>query len=129
MAKKRILLIDDLAIFREPIAMALEAAGYKVISAESGFDALKEVQSSVTPFDLILVDYSMPGMDGLTFLTRARGYPSTQLTAAIMLTEAADKEVVVKAMELGVKDYVLKSAFSLTALLEKVEKHLASHTG
>lgn len=126
MAKKRILIIDDLEIFREPISIALQTAGFKTTTAENGKEALKIVESNVQPFDLMIVDFSMPEMDGLEFVRRAACFGHKSLAPTLMLTDIADKDVVIIAMKLGVKDYILKSNFSLTVLLEKVNKYVSS---
>lgn len=124
-SKKRILVLDDLAIFREPIALALEAEGYKVATASDGKEALHLVES-LYHFDVMIVDYSMPEMDGIAFLQRALQYPHTAHAHVIMLTDSADREVVLGARQLGISDYLLKSAFSMSALLAKVSDSLAS---
>lgn len=123
MRKHRILVVDDQAIFREPILTALTASGYQVIGAESGFDAIELLKQHATPFDLILLDFSMPSMNGLTFLEKLRKSPWSD-TQVVMLTSLAEKELVVAAGSLGVRDYVLKSTFSMDELLKIIAKYI-----
>ena len=67
---RRILLVDDEAWFRIPAALMLRNGGYHVDCAANGDQALKLLES-IQP-DLILLDLMMPGMSGLTFLSRLR---------------------------------------------------------
>ncbi len=121
MIKRRVLIVDDLPIYREPIAAALEAEGYKTVTASDAKEALRAVES-MQHFDLMIVDYSMPDITGLGFLERTKGYVHLAHTATIMLTSSAERDVVVKAHQLGVSDYILKSNFSIPTLLSKVRK-------
>ena len=124
MVKRRILVIDDLEVFRVPLVMALNDHGYKAVPAANGYDALELIERNVQKFELLLVDFSMPGMDGLTFLGRLKEYMFMSDVPVIMLTDMADKNVVMKACQFGAKDYVLKSNFTVEDLLKKIERHL-----
>jgi HD-like signal output (HDOD) protein/CheY-like chemotaxis protein len=117
-----ILVVDDMAIFRDPIAACLQQAGYKTSCAADGQSALASLRSAVP--DLILLDVAMPGMDGLTLLKQIRRDKSMASLPVILLTAMAKKELVVQAAELGVRDYLLKSRFSLPELLARVRKLL-----
>ena len=120
MVKKRILVIDDLAIFREPISAMLEAQGFKALCAAGGKEALRLIESQLIPLDLIIVDYAMPEMDGISFLLKVNEYPQANKTPIIFLTDVADKSVVLQAYKSGASDYMLKSNFTASGLLEKV---------
>lgn len=124
MLKKRVLVVDDTPLYRLPICMALEAEGYRAVCAADGREARKLIDTNLRPFDLMIVDCVMPEIDGLTFLKAARGHPSYRQVPAIMLTEVADRAVVLQSFALGARDYVLKSCFSLPELLEKVHAQL-----
>jgi CheY-like chemotaxis protein/HD-like signal output (HDOD) protein len=117
-----ILIVDDMAVIREPIAAALRAKGYTAACASEGKEALALVKRE--PPDLILLDVSMPGMDGLSVLRVLRSDPASAKVPVILLTASADKEHVVQASKFGVRDYVLKSRFSFTELLARVEKYV-----
>ena len=120
MAKKRILVVDDLAIFREPIAATLEAQGFKIITACNGKEALQTIQTQVHPFNLLIIDFAMPEMNGLKLIDEAKKYPQAKDASVIFLTDIADKEIVLRAYQAGAHDYILKSDFSVASLLEKV---------
>ena len=80
---KRILLVDDEAMVRETLAAALEDAGYSVVTAADGAEALELLRSPVA-VDILVTDLSMPGVDGLTVIRQAQrerpGLPAVLLT-------------------------------------------------
>jgi HD-like signal output (HDOD) protein/DNA-binding NarL/FixJ family response regulator len=113
-----ILVVDDMAVFREPLEVCLRTAGYTTATAANGAEALA-VASRTTP-DLILLDLNMPVMDGITFLERLRETPRLSRVPVLVFSEVAEKPQVVKAVRLGVAGYIIKSQFSLKAMLERV---------
>jgi CheY-like chemotaxis protein len=117
---KTILVVDDMAVFREPIAASLRLAGYQTLCAVDGEEALRITRASHP--DLILLDASMPKMDGLSFLKYLRADSTIAGTPVILLTALAEKKYVLAAASLGVKDYLLKSRFRLAELLERIKR-------
>src|SRR5687768_10480777 len=118
-----ILVVDDSAIIREPLAASLNLAGYATVCAANVKEALIAVVRQRPA--LIVVDLAMPGMDGLTFLRHLRGNAATSGLPVIVLTGVSDRDHVVQVRKLGVQEYLLKSRFSLKDLLERVKKWLA----
>ena len=116
---KKILVVDDMAICREPIAEALQARGYDVICADGGQAALSALREHRP--DFVLLDVVMPDLDGVAVLRTMRRNPDWRSLPVIMLTDKADRELVASVASLNVKGYVLKSNFSLSALLARVE--------
>lgn len=119
---KTILVVDDMAIFREPLAAALRLAGYLTLCASHGKEAWAAIQKRRP--DLILLDVAMPEMDGPTFLTALRSEPAFAEVPVILLTAVVDRDYVVQAGRLGVRDYLLKTRFSLAEMLGRIRKHL-----
>lgn len=117
-----IIVVDDMAIFREPIAEALRAKGFEVICAENGRQAIRLVRSYAP--DLILLDVSMPIMDGIEYLRTVAGDPTIPRPPVIVLTEVAERNRVLQAARLGVGGYMLKSQFSLDELLTRIGRCL-----
>jgi CheY-like chemotaxis protein/HD-like signal output (HDOD) protein len=115
----RILVIDDAAILREPLAASLRHAGYETHCAADGSEALK-LLPTVKP-NLILLDMTMPGMDGLAFLRQVRSEKAYAQVPVILLTAVSDKAHVLEAAKLKVQGYILKSSFSMKQLLETVK--------
>jgi HD-like signal output (HDOD) protein/CheY-like chemotaxis protein len=121
-----ILIIDDMPIFREPIAACLKLAGYETICAGDGLEGLKLARNHLP--EMILLDMAMPGMDGIQVLQRLRGEPRTASTPVLMLTAVADRDRVIQAIQSGAQEYLLKSRFTTKDLLARIEKHLRKTT-
>jgi CheY-like chemotaxis protein/HD-like signal output (HDOD) protein len=121
-ASPTVLVIDDMAIFREPISVALKMAGYRTVGAESALQALELIDQTAP--DLILLDVAMPIMGGLAFLRSLRNSSRWRGLPVVLLTALAEKSCVMEAAELGVSDYLVKSYFSLDQLLSVVKRNL-----
>lgn len=121
-----VLVVDDMPIFLEPIAATLRREGYETCCAQNGMEALAIAQRE--PPDLILLDIAMPVLDGLSCLKRLRADPRTRSIPVIMLTAAAERQMVLSAVGAGIQGYLLKSRFSLEAMLAQVRKALASRS-
>ncbi|MGB9668393.1 MAG: response regulator [Thermosulfidibacteraceae bacterium] len=120
----KILVVDDSPTMRRIIVNVLNRIGYKdVIEAENGLDALHKLK--VNPdVSLILTDWNMPEMDGLTFVETVRSSPVFKSIPIIMVTTIGAKEEIIKALKAGVNNYIVKP-FTPDILREKIEKTLA----
>jgi len=114
----RVLVVDDMAVFREPIQAVLRAEGFDAHTAGSGYEAVA-LMASVGPA-LVILDIEMPGMDGLAVLQHMRNDRALKATPVLILSAKADRPKVLEAAQLGISGYILKSNFSLKALLAKV---------
>ncbi len=123
----RVLVVDDMAIFREAIAAALRRDGYETLGAADGREALSQIRRHRP--DLVLLDLGMPVMDGLTCLTEIRGDPEIRDTPVIILTALAERDPVKQAAQVGVQGYLLKSQFSLDQMLARVREVAAAAKG
>ena len=101
-----ILVVDDHEEIREALAEILEEEGHNILQAADGLQAL-EIVSHSRP-DVILLDIAMPGMDGLETLRRLKDQPEFSSLPVIMVTAQGDRQNMVKAVQLGVRDYVTK---------------------
>lgn len=119
-----ILVVDDMAILRDPIAAGLRLAGHTTATADNGELGLQALRSQ--KFDLLLLDVSMPVMDGLTLLRVIRRDPALAKLPVVLLTALTDKKYVLEAAKLSVREYLLKSRFSLVELRERVTRALVS---
>jgi len=117
-----IMVVDDMAVFREPIAAALRHNGYEAVCAANGKEALAVIE--VDRPDLILLDVAMPEMDGLMFLKAMQGNPQLQDIPVILLTAVTERASIVKAAQLGADEYLLKSQFSLDEMLNRIRNRL-----
>lgn len=121
---KTILVVDDMAVFREPIAMALRTKGFKVVCAATGEEALTLMDRQIP--DLVLLDIAMPGLDGLAVVQRMKSQSRWATVPVILLTAVAEKNYILQAAKLGLRDYMLKSKFSLAELYDRVARKLAA---
>ncbi len=103
-ATPRILVVDDEMIVCESVKRILEEEGYEVETALSGKEAFEKMKAN--PFDLVITDLKMPGIDGMEVLkTFRKEYPDSII---IMITGFSTVETAVGAMKLGAFDYIPK---------------------
>ena len=91
-ASKRVMVVDDAAFVRLYFRDILERAGYQVVEALNGLEALEKLLA--TPVDLLIVDINMPQMDGISFLKAVRNLdlPMASTPALVTSTEAAPQD-------------------------------------
>jgi len=119
---KRILVVDDNEDNRQILIDLLSTAGYDVIEARTGFDAVATAGREVP--NLVLMDIQLPGMDGLEATRRIKAQPALAAIPVIAVTSYALAGDDRKATDAGCDDYVTKP-FSPRALLAKVRAILA----
>ena len=119
----RILVADDERLIREPIGAALEHAGYEVELAKDGPETLAAIRSGRAA--LVLLDLEMPGMSGMDVLQKSGGANAPDAPKFIVLTATQDKSIVLAARNQGIRHFLLKSAFSLRELLDRIKLVLA----
>ncbi len=126
MAKKseKILLIEDETELRELYEMLLKDAGYEVEAKPDGKSGLEAIEKG--GFDLVLLDIMLPFIDGLEILERlSKSDNSKQPTKTIvLLTNLAQDQTIAKALELGVRGYMIKSDYNPEQLLQSVADFL-----
>lgn len=118
-----VLIVDDMPIFREPIEAVLRAEGFETATACNGYEALAAI--AATRPALVLLDLGMPIMDGLTCLRAIRADKKLMATPVIILSAESDRAHITEAVKLGISGYLLKSGFSLKAMLGKVRATLS----
>lgn len=105
----KIFAVDDDEFILELLPMVSSKAGFPdVVTATSGDAALKILASSALEFDCLILDISMPGMDGIELCTRVRKMPRYRETPILMLTAMTDKDYVDRAFKSGATDYITK---------------------
>ena len=105
-APPRVLIVDDVADERAALSLRFVNLGFEIVEADCGAQALSLVQEQA--FDVVLLDVTMPDMNGTEVLRRVREKSSASLLPVIMLTPESQAENVVEAMKLGANDYVTK---------------------
>jgi chemosensory pili system protein ChpA (sensor histidine kinase/response regulator) len=118
----RILIVEDLVAGREAMAKLLQREGYDVAGARNGAEALARLKEG--GIDLILLDHMMPEVDGLTFLSGIRRFPKWKNMPVIMFTGLKDRNHLMKAQTMGVKEYMVKSEYTMQDLVQLVRKHV-----
>ena len=118
MADNKILVVDDEEDILELVRYNLAREGYRVVCAASGEQALNKAGSE--PFDLIVLDLMLPGIDGLEVAKKLKNKPETRHIPIIMLTAKGEEADIVTGLELGADDYVTKP-FSPRILLARVK--------
>ena len=120
---KRILVVDDEEWVRELVGRYLEAAGFDVVMAADGSKALTQFHSHCP--DLVILDWMLPGLDGLEVATRIRKESSVPIIMLTARTEEGDR---IKGLEFGADDYVVKP-FSTRELEARVRAVLRRSQG
>lgn len=121
--KPRILLVDDEPDMLQALGYRLENAGYELIRAKNGTEALDQMQQQRA--DLILSDFMMPEMNGIELTRVVKSHPLWFSTEVVLFSCNVDPEFRRKAIALGAADYLPKSA-GAKAILERVEKLLGA---
>jgi two-component system chemotaxis response regulator CheY len=114
-----ILAVDDSASMRQMVAFTLKGAGYHVIEAADGQEALEKAMTQSV--DLVLTDQNMPRMDGVTLTRNLRGLPSYTSTPILILTTESSDEMKSKGRAAGATGWLVKP-FDPSKLLEVIRK-------
>lgn len=119
MDKRKIMIVEDDMFIRDIYKVRFEQEDFEVIMAENGIAAIEKLEQGLEP-KIILLDIMMPGMDGVQVLQKIKNDDRWRNLPIIMLTNISEKEKVNEAMELGVKDYLIKSHFTPSEVVQKV---------
>ena len=118
-AALKVLIVDDQMTMRALVRTGLQQLGFKDFDeAADGEDALRRMVAA--PAQLVISDFNMPKLDGLGLLRAIRSHPPVRSAAFIMLTGRADKELVQRAVQYGVNNYLVKP-FTVAQLKGKIE--------
>lgn len=121
-SSKTVLIADDEALLREALTKNFKRAGYKVIEAKDGEEALKKALESAP--DILLLDWVMPKRNGGEVLEALRKDERSKDLPIIVLTNVNDNEQVFQAVEYNA-DFLVKADWSLEQILQAVEKKLS----
>ncbi|MBI5590616.1 MAG: response regulator [Deltaproteobacteria bacterium] len=115
----KVLAVDDSKTIRKIVSKAFSAYDCEVLEAENGIDGLS-IASREKP-DLIVLDITMPVMNGVEMLGKLKGQPDLKDIPVIMLTAESGKDNVMQIVKMGVRDYMVKP-FKGEQLIERVLK-------
>jgi two-component system chemotaxis response regulator CheY len=113
----KVLIVDDSNPISNAVAGMLEQIGYQHQRAQDGKEALEKIEKE--SYDLILLDWNMPNMTGIEFLEYNHNNHVTNAKIVMMTTED-DPEKMMKAIEFGACEYIMKP-FTLDILMSKLE--------
>jgi two-component system chemotaxis response regulator CheY len=116
---KTILAVDDSGSLRQMLAFSLKAAGYGVIEAVDGQDALDKAKLQTV--DMVLTDQNMPGMDGLSLIKALRAMKNYEKVPILMLTTESGDDMKAQGRAAGANGWLVKP-FDPARLTEVVKK-------
>jgi two-component system, chemotaxis family, chemotaxis protein CheY len=116
-----VMIVDDSQMVRKQVARTLIAAGFVVIEALDGVDALAQLSSATPEPSLIVLDVNMPNMGGIEFLQSLRTREKFSAIAVVMLTTEGQPRLMQEAKALGAKGWIVKP-FRPEMLLAAVQK-------
>ncbi|OJW79666.1 response regulator [Thiobacillus sp. 65-1402] len=116
---KTVLIVDDSASIRQVVGLTLKGAGYDVVDAVDGRDALSKLDGR--KLHLVISDVNMPNMDGISFVREMKGRPAYKFTPVIMLTTEAGEAKKRDGQMAGAKAWVVKP-FQPAQMLDAVSK-------
>ena len=116
-----ILTVDDSSTMRQMITFTLKGAGYEILEAGDGVEALEVAKGK--KLSLIITDVNMPRMDGITLVQRLRALPDFKFTPILVLTTESDASMKQKGKDAGATGWIVKP-FSPEKLLDVVNKVL-----
>lgn len=116
---KMFLIVDDSASMRQLIAFTIKDAGYDVLLAENGRDALEKM--SRAKVDMVITDLNMPEMDGIMFIRELRGKADYKFVPIIMLTTESQEAKKQEGRAAGASGWIVKP-FSPSQLMAVVKK-------
>ena len=116
---KTIMIVDDSASIRQVVGLTLKGAGYDIVDAVDGKDALTKLDGR--KINLVISDVNMPNMDGISFVKAMKVMPAYKFTPVIMLTTEGSEAMKRDGQAAGAKAWVVKP-FQPAQMLDAVSK-------
>jgi CheY-like chemotaxis protein len=118
----KVLIVDDQSESGYLLARIIRYLGHQGVHVPSGEEALNYVHDN--PPDAVLLDYMMPGMDGLEVLKKLREDPRTEKMPVIMFSANNDPKIVETAMQQGASDYWVKASLAINEMESRLSRFL-----
>lgn len=116
---KRVLVVDDSAAVRQSVSYVLDQAGYEIVQAVDGNDALTKLDGSA--FHLVITDVNMPNMDGITLTGKIRELDAYKFVPVVVLTTESQSDKMNAGKEAGATGWIVKP-FNSDKLLQVVKR-------
>ena len=120
--RQLVLVVEDQVVTRQMERSILEAAGYEVVTAENGLDAINKLGQQ--QFDLVVTDIQMPIMDGFTLIEEIRANERTRNLPVVVVTSMERERDKGRGLEAGADAYLVKSSFDQRNLIDTIENLL-----
>jgi len=122
--KKIVLIVEDEPFLRELCTKKLTMLNYEVEIAIDGKEAVKKINAKKP--GLVLLDLIIPGLDGFNVIEKVRKNPDKTISEVpiVVLSNLGQQEDIDKAIGLGANDYLIKSNFTITEIVDKVKGYL-----
>jgi len=124
MANQTIMIVEDDSFVMDIYQTKLSLEGFEVVGANDGKEALKKLEDPQCNPGLILLDILMPYVDGMEVLKKIKEQDRLKSIPVILLTNLSQKEEVAQGLGLGASDYLIKSHFTPSGVLEKIKMYL-----
>jgi two-component system chemotaxis response regulator CheY len=103
----KVMIVDDSLMVRQQVRTALDGAGFAVVEAKDGADALEKL-AAFPDTSLVVLDINMPNMNGIEFLQSLRNNEQHAQVPVVMLTTEGHPELMQQAKSLGAKGWIIK---------------------
>ena len=117
---KIIMTVDDSASVRQMVGFTLRDAGYEVLEASDGRDALAKLSGKTV--QMVITDLNMPNLDGIGLIRSLRGVAAYKFIPIIMLTRQDTPESFALGMQAGAIDFIPKDPFAMAVLRETLRQ-------
>lgn len=118
-----ILIVDDSTTMRRIVKRSVDEMKQETFEAADGIQALKIIEEKADAIQLVILDWNMPGMNGLEVLKTMKADPRFKDITVMMLTSEADQNCVVEALKAGAQNYLTKP-FDAKMLTLKIQESL-----
>jgi len=119
---KMVLVVDDSPTMRQMVAFTLTGAGFQVVEASNGKEAVGKIASGAKP-DLVVTDLNMPEMDGISLIKEIRKIPALKFTPILMLTTESADDKKKDGQTAGATGWIVKP-FNPEQMLKVIQKVL-----
>lgn len=118
---KKILIVEDDSFLQGLASRKLQSEGYTVFGAQNHDEAFKLLDGGLVP-DLFLLDLLLPGTDGFEILKQINARENIKNVPKIIFSNLSEEKDIVKARDLGVKEFMIKANFTLDELSQKIQE-------